>query len=109
MDIDSASPEEPGGPGARLQVRFSLEQLAAVRRLAGGRSLSTTVRWLVQRALDAQTADQVPLAALVASEHVLQMLEVLLPGGHERSAGLRALAADAAERRLEEVGQEARL
>jgi hypothetical protein len=36
------------------------------------------------------------------------MLEVLLPGGRDRSEALRAQAAEAAERRLQEVGREVR-
>jgi hypothetical protein len=114
MDIERPSNHPAGGLSSRLLVRFSPQQLDAVRTLAGrsGSSLGAMVRALVKRALETETPltddpGLVALAALVASEQGLRLLETLLPGGAERSEALRSQAAEDAERRLTELSQEA--
>jgi hypothetical protein len=97
----------------RLELRVDPDLVAGLDTFAQRHALTrgAAARLLLARRLDAQGRenqdDQVSLAALVASEHVLQMLEVLFPGGRDRSQALRGLAAEAAERRLTEVGGEA--
>jgi hypothetical protein len=52
----------------------------------------------------ATPSDQVPaLAALVASEHALRLLETIVPSAAERSAAVRSAALLGAEVRLEEL------
>jgi hypothetical protein len=48
-------------------------------------------------------ADLVSLSALVATEHAIQLYELILPEGSRRSREARTLALEAAERRLDEV------
>jgi hypothetical protein len=114
MHIDRATHQELNRASFRLQVRFSGAQLEALRALAAssGRSLSGSLRWLLQERLAegrpaasdaARESSLLALAGLVASEQTLRLLESMLPGGSQRSAALRPAAAGDAERRLREL------
>ena len=102
----------------RLQVRIPVQLHRTLEACAERSGLSTVglVRVLLEEAL-AQSpatasealksrrdaANLVSLSALVASEHAIKLYELILPEGSRRSREVRALALEAAERRLEEV------
>jgi hypothetical protein len=103
----------------RLQLRLPAELTANLEHCArqSGISVCALVRLVLEDAVTSKpnTAsdilgargapdDQVPaLAALVAAEHALRLLETFLPSGAERSAAVRATALVGAEARLEEL------
>ncbi|HLQ60630.1 MAG TPA: hypothetical protein VK131_02075 [Candidatus Acidoferrales bacterium] len=96
--------------GVLLRVHLSFAQQAELRRWARehDQSLSAVVREALARTLGiAAEADSSPaLAALVAAEHALKLLETIVPGGSARSAQLRELAVAAAEARLASLRRE---
>lgn len=81
--------------------------------MRSGISLSHAVRVLIQAGLaeglasDNQVlaAEQAALAALLAAEHTLKLLETWLPDGVRRAQEVRALAERGARERLAEVRQ----
>jgi len=99
----------------RFQVRFEAGCHAELLARASASSLSVAalVRHLVERSLAADRSvatrladnerDIVGLAALVAAEHTLRLLELAVPDGARRSTVLRADALAAAEARLDEL------
>jgi hypothetical protein len=102
----------------RVQVRLQAELHRALEACAERSGLSTVglVRLLLEEALAASpatasealksrrgTADLVSLSALVASEHAIKLYELIIPDGGRRSRDARAMALEAAERRIEEV------
>lgn len=93
--------------GRRLQVRFTLDQRAAIaaRAESSGLSQGAIVRQLVAAALKSdagvEAADSpLGIAALVAAEHAVLMVASVLPDGERRMHELGPKAAAAAEERL---------
>lgn len=98
----------------RIRLRISdplLERLEERARESGVR-LATELKRSLERGLDdsdpASSGDLdrlevIALATLIGTEHLLQFLERTYPEGERRSAALREPAAEAAERRLDEV------
>ncbi|HVC07191.1 MAG TPA: hypothetical protein VND98_06390 [Solirubrobacterales bacterium] len=86
----------PARGSARVQVRFALDELQQLkeRSRAQGATLSATVRSLALASLDQQGAETAAyaLAAVVAAEHVLRLLQTIVPDGASRSARLAAEA-----------------
>ena len=80
----------------RLQVRFSAEDVERLRAHAAdcGLPLTATVRSLTRTALAGQRdlrleeLEAVCVAGLMAAEHALGMVELLVPAGGHRSAEL---------------------
>ena len=100
----------------RLQVRFESGRHAELlaRARASSLSMAALVRHLVDRSLAAEPLpaatesaarerDLVGLAALVAAEQTLRLLELAVPDGALRSSALRVNALAAAEARLDEL------
>jgi len=92
---------------------LTASQRAAIveRARLTGAALSATIRELVGSALEARSAEEaeaadralVGLAALVAAEHNLRLLEISLPHLSRRSSELRQEAYTSAQARLEEL------
>lgn len=97
----------------RLRIRVSEATLEALQERAdrSGLGVATEVKRALERGLDdgflensdLTRVELTSLATLIGSEHLLQFLEQTYPEGEERSLRLREGAAEAAERRLEEV------
>ena len=100
----------------RVQVRLPAQLHEALEACADRSGLSTVglVRVILEETLAGSPAtagdalksrrgatDMVALAALVASEHVVKLLELVSPGGMRLSREAQALAFDAAEQRLQ--------
>ena len=97
----------------RIQVRFSEAQFArlADRARLSGVSIGTLIRLAVGhedgRADAWRKNEGLPaLAAVVVGEHVVQLLETIVPDGRRVSQALRASAMEAAQLRLEELERE---
>lgn len=95
----------------RVQVRFSEADLRRLRQLAGERDLALTalVRSLTRSAMAGEAAtrlDQlevVSVAALMAAEHCLRLVEAVFPGAARRSDQISKAARLSALERIEEV------
>lgn len=102
----------------RLQIRVPGQLQRTLEACADRSGLSTVglVRVLLEEALATSpatasealkshrgTSELVSLSALVASEHAIKLYELIIPEGSRRSREARALALEAAERRIEEV------
>ncbi|MBJ7603289.1 MAG: hypothetical protein JF888_08900 [Candidatus Dormibacteraeota bacterium] len=88
---------------APLPIRFPAAQRQALEAHAERScvSLGAAVRGLVARGLDPAPAEGgAAMAALVAAEHVLCLLQLIVPDGAAQSSDLAQAAAAAAERRL---------
>lgn len=96
----------------RVQVTLRPDELGRLRKLARKSDLSLSA-FLRSRGLDrggqvegrAEERALTGLAALVAAEHALVLLEAVLPDGVRRSTELREQAILAAEERLEGLRQ----
>ena len=84
------------GHTRRLQIRFSDEDVArlATRATELGLPLTATVRSLTrtalagERDLRVEELEAVCVAAVMAAEQAVQLLELMVPGGTRRSADL---------------------
>jgi len=88
---------------APLPIRFPAAQRQALDAHADRSclSLGAAVRGLVARGLEpAQPDGGAAMAALLAAEHVLCLLQLIVPDGAAQSSYLAQAAAAAAERRL---------
>ena len=112
MVENTAGSPAPGS--VRLQVRFSADELRQLKLKSAseGGTLSATVRALALRSLAEQSADTATyaLAAVVAAEHTLRLLQTIVPEGASRSAHVAAEAWTAALERVSlaraELGEE---
>ena len=99
---------------ARLQICFSEEDLVRLRAHAGelGLPLTASVRTLTRAALAGQRdqrldeLEAVTVAALMAAEHALRLVELVVPAGARRSAELARAVRVAALERVAQVRRE---
>ena len=101
------------GQGRHLKVRLEDQLAQDIETFARGRNLSVSdaVRLLAREQLtavangagNAVALAATSLATLMATEHVLKLLQVIVPQGATRSLELEGDAADAARDRLERV------
>ena len=95
----------------RLQVRFSEDEVARLQARATelGLPLTATVRSLTLSALAGardprlDELEAVGVAALMAGEHAVQLVQLLIPAGARRSADLAAAVHLGALERLAQV------
>ena len=94
----------------QLRLRLSADLEARLADYARGRDLSISTaardclrRGLIQEKSEPGQAETAALAGLVAAEHVLLLVETIVPGGRNRAIALGAEAARAAQLRLLEV------
>jgi hypothetical protein len=95
----------------RLRVDSSTLEELQERAERSRLGLATELKRALERGLDdgfTENSDLtrlevIALATLIGTEHLLRFLERTYPEGEERSLRLREGAAEAAERRLEEV------
>lgn len=97
----------------RIRIRVDNTTLEGLQERAArsGLGLATEVKRALERGLDdgfiensdLTRLEVIALATLIGTEHVLRFLERTYPEGEERSLRLREGAAEAAERRLEEL------